>query len=619
MMPPPKGGSFRKEGKMNVYAYQLYKTGLDPAYTNVYDGYASVTEYLMFLENFTKTGFINVPLPQRSIKEKNGNTFLVVSMKAVELIDTGYNYCCIQYTSDETSSARRLFYFITDVESLNDANSVNGIPSCRITLKYDAWSNNYIDYLKNDNHVQQVNRLSINHLISKDGNTKCVIPMSDVYTTNPISREIDYILGNGILWLGVRVSLEGTTFKIDDVEQDITIPSQSYCRILYYPLTYRGQESITLRDPINNRTIPISSGKWFSLPSWLNNARVLDSWVTYYGVATSFDGTHHNIVTSDGGIGTLSFEEGQSAICVYAYDAIYEATINVCNQIPNEPESHLGYDMLQAYSEELSIYPFKGTAIKVGDKEIPLKYNGIANYVIKVSRENSVVPKLTIIGKTAASEILMYEYPLNTTSFVVGNYVSSKEIFMLNNANQIRTKQMQQISNIIFGTVRAGAGAAAGVNGKDSTGTILSGAQQAADGAFNLANIDSQIRDADKALDNYYIPASIGTDDPYIDGVYKVNLSVNSEELRLPYFYDTHNNGSYCCTSATINSTNKKVFDCIRTDNCSLECVPNIVHRIELEQAFNRGVRKFHINAEFQHSVIQLNPSYGNPSNDMED
>ena len=600
---------------MNVYAYQLYKTGLDPAYTNVYDGYSSVTEYLTFLENFTKTGFITVPLPQRSIKEKNGNTFLVVSMKAVELIDTGYNYCCIQYMSDETSAAKRVFYFITDVESLNDANSVNGNPSCRLTLKYDAWANNYLDYIRSSNHVQRVSRGTINHAIAfPSTNTKTVIPYSDLYMLKPNSKSINKLIGNNILWLGIRFATEGVVVKSGGTQVYPAIPSQGYNYIFYVPLTkINATNGFDVIDPLYNRKIQTSFGKQgIGIGSITDSPTVLDAWVTYYGADTTTNSDGNEVLNS-GYIYSVTYSD-KTYEMVWAPNATYTENISVGVTMNNPPLPSLnGYDELSNIEEGMNIYPIKGKVIKCGSQEIPLAYNGVTNYEITIKRENSIVPKLSLTALLGSgNNITLLEHSLNSTSYKVAKIVDSLEVYMLNNGNLIENKRMSAAFSAVTSAAMLGVNAYAG-NAIGAIGNVGSLVQAGISGA----SIDAQIRDADNALDTYSIPPSIGTDDPFIDGVYIVDVEVLSEDVRLPYFYDIHCNGDYIESAYPVSTNYKKCFDYIKTLNCSLPDIPVLTHRKEIEDAFNRGIRKFHIDYEYDVPLLNLESEYANPSNDL--
>lgn len=600
---------------MNVYAYQLYKTGLDPAYTNVYDGYTSVTEYLTFLENFSKTGFITVPLPQRSIKEKNGNTFLVIQMKATDVLITGYNYCCIQYTDDETSAARRVFYFITEVESLNDANSVNGNPSCRLTLKYDAWTNNYLDYIRSSNHVQRVSRGTINHAIAfPSTNTKTVIPYSDLYMLKPNSKSINKLIGNNILWLGIRFATEGVIVKSGDTQVFPAIPSQGYNYIFYVPLTkINATNGFDVIDPLYNRKIQTSFGKQgIGIGSITDSPTVLDAWVTYYGADTTTDSDGNEVLNS-GYIYSVTYSD-KTYDMVWAPNATYTENISVGVTMNNPPLPSLnGYDELSNIEEGMNIYPIKGKVIKCGSQEIPLAYNGVANYEITIKRENSIVPKLSLTALLGSgNNITLLEHSLNSTSYKVAKIVDSLEVYMLNNGNLIENKRMSAAFSAVTSAAMLGVNVYAG-NAIGAIGNAGSLVQAGISGA----SIDAQIRDADNALDTYSIPPSIGTDDPFIDGVYIVDVEVLSEDVRLPYFYDIHCNGDYIESAYPVSTNYKKCFDYIKTLNCSLPDIPILVHRKEIEDAFNRGIRKFHIDYEYDVPLLNLESEYANPSNDL--
>ena len=604
---------------MLVANYQLFKTGLDPAYTNVYDGYTTETQYYNFLNTFpVKTPVVDI-LPEgnnRSIKSKDGNMFLVINMAYDDIMYYGYNYVMLDYVKiyDEFESPRR-YYFITNVESLNDEYTPTSTrnPSCRLTLKYDAWSNNYLDYISSSEHVQHVIRGTINHKIAQPSPSKIgVIPFSDRYVLQSNSKSINKRIGSNILWLGLRLDRESVT--VTNAEGATVEPSgmdsQKYNYIFYYPLKYYGedrQEDFSIYT--NSFPVNCSGGsKSLQIPDYLlKSTSVLEAWVTFYGF--SYDNSADN-VTVNGYAYRVSWSGVTANMISSSAVQDFSEAISVYEEIFYQPTENKGFETLQNTEEGLNIYPIKGKSLKIGDNIIPLNYNGVANYTISIVRDNSLIPTISITGQLGSDDhITMIKKTLNSTSYKIALIKDSLETYLRNNSNQIENKRLQVSMGAAIGAARIASGALS-----HNLGGIISGVDSAFSAIANGMLIDAQIRDADNALDQYSIPPVIGTDDPFIDGVYLVDESVQSEDVLIPYFYDIHSNGNYVDTAYPVSQNNKELFDYIQTTNCKLPDIPNFHFREEIEKAFDRGIRKFHITATNTNALINCESEYGNPT-----
>lgn len=603
---------------MLISVYQLYKTGLDPSYTNVYDGYNSLSEYSTFLNSFpVKTDLIDV-YPDgnnKSIKSIDGNTFLVVNLRSEEVLRKGYNYAKILYVYDDPDEGfqeQALYYFIIKVESLNDGNTTGKIPSCRLTLKYDAWANNYIDYISANDHFQHVIRGTINHKIAQPSPSKIgVIPFSDRYVMQPNSKSINKRIGSNILWLGLRLDRESVTVTNSDgtAVEPSGLDSQKYNYIFYYPLKYYGedrQDDFT----IYTSTFPVTcrgGSKTLQIPDYLlKSTSVLEAWVTFYGF--SYNPSESN-VTINGNAYMVSWEGVSAQMISSSSIQDFSESISIYESIFYQPPENKGFETLQHSEEGLNIYPIKGKSLKIGDTIVPLNYNGVANYNISIVRDNSLIPTISITGQLGSDEhITMLKKTLNSTSYKIALIKDSLEIYMRNNGNLIENKRLQASMGVAIGAARIASGALS-----HNLGGIISGVDAGFSSIANGMAIDAQIKDADNALDQYSIPPVIGTDDPFIDGVYLIDESVRGEDTLIPYFYDIHSNGNYVDTAYPVSQNNKELFDYIQTTNCKLPNIPNFNFREEIEKAFDRGIRKFHITATNTEALINCESEYGNP------
>lgn len=619
---------------MLVANYQLFKTGLDPAYTNVYDGYTTETQYYNFLNTFpVKTQVVDI-LPEgnnRSIKSKDGNMFLVINMSYDDIMFYGYNYIMLDYVKiyDEFESPRR-YYFITNVESLNDEYTPTSTrkPSCRLTLKYDAWANNYLDYIRTDTHMQKAARLTQNHYLPGAGENPLITVKSDIPNLEPTSKNILFsnIVGEGLLCLAVQLSYEKCSITSGDLQvKDSVMPSQRNAPVVYIPVKWYNVDggtsgSISLKDSNGSIITVIGTNGIFTLQNYINHVAVLDAWLTFYGCNVNelpnADGSYSllNSYVVRVGLSTTDSED------MYFYAAaatnyVYTKTIDCSNylQFPSSSDySKSGYDELKVFSEELNIYPFKAKSLKIQNNYLNLSINNVRTQQITIRRSNSTTAYIVwnrFTNNNAST-------PLNTKDYQVGKFIDSLDLYYMKNSNIAQINEARAWTKIGFSTAKAafGGGLLAATGGAAGYGSLVGGFEGVASGILDIHTIDAIARDANNALDSYDLPPNIGSDSYYFDGVFVVDTSIENETTRKAYFYDTHMSGSYVSEYVSINNTERKMFDFIKTVNCSLPTIPNIMHRKEIEDACNRGVRKFHINYSYKNPLITMDAEYCNSS-----
>lgn len=600
---------------MLIVAYTLFKTPLDDEYNNVYDNYTSLSDYHTFLTTYadhTEQRTVDYP-NQRSVKSINGDIVLPIDgLRADEIISNGYNYVEVLYQKTTSSTSQPVYYFIQKVESLNDhwKDADSGKNACKLFLKYDAWTNNYLDSIKNSTHQQSVSRATISHRYSSSTNNVClktdIIDLKHTYENVQMKK----IIGYGILAVGVRLSKEVTIRRGGtDVS---TIPAQNYAPVVYIPLVnvnLTGIGPFVLKDSYGE-TIPIDGyGMDYTIPDYLNDARVLNIWLTYYGVSAS------SILSADNTYPLLD-EQSIVEVTLSSGDVPFKAIsaphynfgtqISVYNTVDNAGNNVSGYEMLKEYSEELNLYPFKGKGLLIGNSVLPLKYAGVQYVGVNISRDNSTTATITIecpgVYKTRTQL-------LDSLAFPVGKYVDSLELYYMNNQNQIGVKTAKSISSMAFGAV-------SGVMGGYMLGPIgaIGGMQSFTNGMFDYAMLNAQAADIDNALDNYSIPSFIGSDSVYIDGVFEVDCEIRDENMKRQFFYDSHCNGIRVADSMTAGQVNKELFDFMKTNGCNLPDIPVIIHRREIEKAFDRGIRKFHISATNKQAAFNCEAEYANNS-----
>lgn len=614
---------------MLIVAYTLYKTPLDDEYKNVYDNYTSLSDYHTFLTTYAEhTEQKTVDFPnQRSVKSINGDIVLPIDgLRADEIISNGYNYVEVLYKKSSTSASKPVYYFIQKVESLNDhwKDADTGKNACKLFLKYDAWTNNYLDNIKSSNHVQKVNRMTLNHYYSMNGENPTVIVKSDIPTLEPTSRSTDFnnIVGEGLLCLGIRLAYEKVdiTNNNDVNVKDSVMPSQRYAPVIYVPVKWFKKDDtyISLKDSSGQLLNIGGKNSIFTTQDYLNHVAVLDAWLTFYGTnvneTKNEDGTYslqNSYIVKVGLKTTDTVDKTFYAVAAYSYS--YGVSVDCDNYLALPSSSDYqksGYDELKNHSENLNIYPFKSKALKIGSNIINLSINNTKSQIISISRYNSTIAYLNWERYTNEN----FRTPLNSMDFHIGKYVDSLDLFYMNNSNSLVTEQSRAISKLTFGIIQTGIGTGmmAVTGGAFGIGTTLGGASGLTNSIIDLYAIQDRISDANNKLDSYSIPPQIGSDSYYYDGVFVVDMRINDDATRKSYFYECHTNGSFVCAYATVGNTERDLFDCIKTVNCNLPTIPIIAHRKEIETACDRGIRKFHITATNKQAAFDCEAEYAN-------
>ena len=642
---------------MLVYSYQMFRTPLDDEYKNVYDNYTSVSEYLSFLTTYSpaKTGAITVPTISRSVKSINGDIVLPINQfRADEIERNGYNYVSVLASPEATvEPAFYRFYFIQKIESLNDNHdsSLTNLRSCKLFLKYDAWTNNYLDNIKNSEHQQQCERLSIDHgyTTTEDPGhpVRYIWPKTDKLMLKPLSKSLiensrtRSRVGSDLLSLGVRfvgekvVSIDPYTASLSTPVAGaiINIMSQHNAPVVYFPLMYIDDSAeietpISVKDKFGNICVS-SKGDYIhvGLPSWINSAYVLNCWVTFYGCVAK-PTVVSNVYNLKGDLDCVckvtvkdvndNGDEIETEIVGGVTSPYLEIThdIELDNVIIYNTDSNLkGYDNLKQREEGLNIYPFVGKELIVNGNSLPLSMPDIQTVRVTIYRENSTTPHFKLEAVRPQGAYSTSYFTINSQDYQVAKFTDSLELYYINNSSVRETQIAQNITKMFssfgFGMTGIALGAKLG-----SPLMVLNSGQNAlngmSDSLFGLLTIMAQAQDADHSLDTYSMPSSIGTDSFYLDGIYILNVFIDNESIKRNYFYEIHCNGDYVSDSSTVGAVVKSLFDCIKTINCSLPDIPILAHRKEIESACNRGIRKFHIDAENKDALIACEAEYNN-------
>lgn len=579
----------------------LFKTPLSPTYENVYDDYSTYTDY----ENFLLNNFSHIEIDivddmevgrDKSVIDKNGIFSLVVKGRSsMDIHD--YNYCCFE-TDKNTSSP--LFAFILSVDSLNDSRTS---PSCRINCQLDAWTHNIFDIVS-ENEIAFCERRTYSDIFTKVGNTVKLHHLDnppDLPAENKLSP--DNAENKRILFALVRTDGEFKYRAADDTTIADTfgvVPFQSASPLFYIPVLLKDDNGDFIQDRFvleaeDDNNIPTAYN--FHLPTNTNiaileNTHTLEGVLTYLALDYTID-----YETKD-----IYFPNAKSLWLHDPQDDTKEYYAIVPHSVPNRTydvnddvdisELNMNKASVNVTANRNSDPAMKKAPIikKVicvdGTDFIPVNLHDTEDVTAIISVDDTSSPKLTIQSGNKQSQINVIEYKKK----LMLKY-SSSDLFMRNNSASYVTSQALAGLNVILG---AGSLAAAVVTG----GATLAGSAMLSGGIISGIKQYAKKTDADNAMDTFIIPSSIASDElKYGGDIFVTSQEVVSEIVKLKYYYDIHYYGSYFDNFYSIIAKTRYDFDYTKTNNAKFCSVGNVDDRIELQNAFARGVRMWHISS----------------------
>lgn len=263
---------FRKGNIMKFEGFTLYSTNLYPSHENViipcqeynsydpnntngkpiksYNGFYNYYDYLLKeLYNYETTNLNNA----RSIKLFDELfCYITIDKRAEDVIKNNYNYISIKTKYNQ----EYLYYFIIDVESLND-NDLN--PSCKLSLKYDSWGNHYYDIYNKGvkgnlikghytNTKLNGNTLNIKNLSTTTPNFQTSSIINSIYNTNRVIW-LEVVLSENIdIECSFRFKRNGSIFSNIYTKTDYSLVNQYGKYMFYIPYAIKDFNSNELID-----------------------------------------------------------------------------------------------------------------------------------------------------------------------------------------------------------------------------------------------------------------------------------------------------------------------------------------------------------------------------------
>lgn len=625
----------------------LYKTPLDSEYRNVYDDYATRTEYVAFLENFTHTS-ISLATGSREYSIKNVDEKFDLTIRGYN-VDTLSEY---NYISFLTSNNKVYFAFVLAIDSKNDNANY---PTVTLHCKLDAWSNNYLT-LHNSGlggpDVINTSRATINTYAMpnmptplknaaitpkkkilrfiQSGSNKYVILWQRVILSDGIDgvtvdgvKLVGFVgTGSGIVIYRPAAVLEYTNNKFQFVNQKtlnltynispnstesgayslIGIPSLASVQSSYalsntfcytvpfeYRITSETQNAIFVRISSNCTVKGCSSGSEIKCG---NTTVITTNDVTTFGNwFTPLDYT--NSYTTDGW-------------------RIKTTVINGKHPAVTATPPYTGISKAYVVSKSIlsQEYPFHYYSVYVGDKELPLiGYNGNkfvdnsipdfpANYTPSYSQTPIPGCKTTIsyeyAGKLGACLLISNEgidefmrIPVETKNEMDIVLSAYDEYMMRNQASYT----MNMASGIVSSLM--------GVGTSLATGNYVGAATGAISGTMSvlgqMASLEDKRNTASSIKGNGLYPQT----SPYqLDLIVLVENSIPNDDLGNSIegnlIYDYHIFGQELAISYPLIYIAHCLYDYCQ-GNAILALIASETDKKEIISAFSRGIRRFHI------------------------
>ena len=587
---------------MKIKSLTLYKTLLDSEYTNVIDGGLrsslsnKTLKTTIFDAYYSPRVIYNTDNNIKSTKQSDGVMTVVIDIPYDTILNEGFNYAIIN------DGATNFYFFIVSGSSLNDGQT----PSCSILLKRDAWCNNIgqiTDHTEKDrnmvvrSHMERVwtpgdNTFRANHIMSND------------VTNIRMEDSIIYDQTSLVVWVGFRLSPDAYAGTTDESRTQLKnmsgmlgfAPSELACPVFYVPLCIASLES--------DATLSYSYNLTFNGTTMSNSVTDVKNRVNFFSdifleaFITTTPPFHYSLsgssITVNGSFtstailydtdGTPVYNTGMTVrYCSAGPDnsnvttsGSYTYMSPMDNFTADDSTGSLYFDPFAKYEDVLylepRIYttPFVRLQFNYGSfsEEYNTPFRPIA-HSYKIDRKYSTSPFIYtyLDGKLRGFSPTQSVGRLPTTPNKWDSFLTSA---LINTAQ----------STISGAMVGGWAGAAGGAVG----GLLSAGAQ-----AATIATTTTQPQ----------VPSTLaGNNVPLLFPHYRVSVWKDQSDVEdicgKCFVY-----GYTFPRVASVFSNCRVWFDYCQTEECNLANFTNYLDRKELEQAFNRGLTKWHYDKDF--------------------
>lgn len=632
----------------------LFKTPLSNDYKNVYDSYTSTHNFLQFLKsNFDyKVAKSDERIP-RSAKSENNGIQIPIFASATEIYEN-YNYCCI-VKEIENNDVEHRFYFISDVVSLSDVPSKE---SCLLNLEWDTWHNNIhkLQYSQTENNAL-IKRRHFERFYENDD----ILLSNNFYTDEQKVRGVvtnsdNQIKLTKVLFLRVRYDSDVVIGSYDNALGGLkpelptppniiksAIPSQDTTPIIYYPygIYYAKERSFIdinyevafdtgnpFPDNIEYRTMQFMSKTMHLLDTthilsmelttfpqinfeisgnkvtFFNNALVNNAYVKNFIYAVPYDkNSGHPLFAAHLSSQIMAFSfEFTSEIAQQTpenyFDFNYKLTDGqISSLLSSHPiQSKITENEMKIFESRYHNYPYNYNIFKFGGNIIPI----VPDYksktlVFKLQCYDTLVPKMRMWFDNQEENRNFYRSKNN--GFVVFSK-DSLDVYLRSNAEQLNTSKL-------FADVKFLARTATATINMGTNPTIKNGVSQGLNGINDvISNVEfhamrnSMLDDVKNSEDMAVLPSDVATDDTYFqDDIIYQKFAVTDNTVEKAILYNLHYYGVKYEMYDNLFKNYRTLFDFIKTDGCTIKFSGSIKDREKIQEIFNNGVTKWHINS----------------------
>lgn len=625
----------------------LYSVPIDSTYTNVFDGYSHIDEYISFLDdNFTN---LYVGVYQKSIN-LNKKIELQIQLEDSEVASIqNYNYVRI-----DVDSSYQYFYFI---DSYKIENSVNNKVSAVLYCSWDVWSNNYLNIKDNDSnefiencHIDSYKAIATpsgliqfrnNNYVTDEEDCRTVeshhsIPSYNYDTNNFEVLYQRFFFSGEVKFNAFEYFPVTGIFGKSETEKYGVITTTNPVKVAYIPIAVINRQTNEINYNIRDYIVHLTHGDYTQIekhdlflsknfrPYTIDDPSLIYSDITFlspfeyyvdinknqlvFGLPSAsiygddYSGYYGFITTTNNSYYGFVNVKTELDHSFYFNINIQPAHVYSASIIKNLVSSKSKDDRYN-FEPQMFVYPYSFYSLRVGDSKLDLVGEYLTRDVnCKLYLSNTTAPKLFYKNDNNSSYCAKPIFIQNKGHMFT--QIDSLKEFMQSNSYQINAQKTSNALNLAVAAIGTAIGGPVG------TATALT-----ANASYlkNRINIYAKQKDADNKIDSTQTPSIYSTDDfMFQDSIFITKTEIEDEKDKdrilnkfVLYGVNIENYGN-------IFSSTRFNFDYVKTRNCELRKIPiNNTDKIKLKSIFDNGVRKWHING-YTNAVKNLDTDYVN-------
>ena len=652
---------------MNISAtLTLYKTQLDKDYKNVYDDFTNLESYKAFLDTAfpIQTGHsIEIQnIGNKSVIDRNGNFSITISgYNSMDLHD--FNYLILNRNPLNSASQYPIYEcaFITSIDSKNDS-AVRETSECTLNCKLDAWANHYNRIKSNSNSniakeekctFDAMEDANAKHRFDNSFSPNSFVTKNVFYLSRRCFTVVDHTSASyhndlRVLWLRV---------KLDPLKRFIDMSTgQDYQKIVMNGAYLGNPGYLLIPIGIFSNNVPMSYYHRYTIKTGNTNTGALthEETVNYqqpflhlplvgsymYGAdLTFFTPFTYQVEISRVGA-TLQYWIHEDT--TYEDIRLYAYALGASSEFyQDNPPYVFGYGLSQTMTDNFSFISQR-------------RNRNIENLTLGVENPDytNYSDYTTAFDKILDIDALLYRYPYRrisvlysggtipissqqqnpyivfdtfsslTPSFWLGYYESGgwannpqKKFYAFNSGSiPTITDKLNEFytmnENSIFASMMQSIGHGALTIGASMLNGNLGGVISAFHPVIDRAGILGTIADIGNYPSDISQTSSNSFDDIFLQDdiaiIYEEGVSWNRENIRA-IAIDNHINGYHVNICLSPTSIRRDIFDVDKYYSINIIGVENEDDRNELNNAFMRGVRRWHISGAGPETVDRVN------------